>query len=113
MGSCRPALNQQPVKPFQTVMFPIWAGGMPQTFDRSGEAGLGYAYQGDVGTFGIGGKHFQTNYGIPGVPPNADFANVPPTTSRIASTNPVARRGVKPFSHQTSSMCTRSSRRSE
>ena len=57
---------------------------MPQTFERSGEAGLGYAYQGDVGTFGIGGKTFQTNYGIPGVPPNPDFANVPPTTSRIA-----------------------------
>ena len=57
---------------------------MPQTFDHSGEAGLGYAYQGDVGTFGIGGKHFEVNYGIPGVPPNPDFVNVPPTTSRIA-----------------------------
>jgi len=33
VGSCRPALNQQAVKPFQTVMFPIWAGGMPQIFD--------------------------------------------------------------------------------
>jgi iron complex outermembrane receptor protein len=57
---------------------------MPQTFDHSGEAGLGYAYQGGAGTFGIGGKHFEVNYGIPGVPPNPDFANVPPTTSRIA-----------------------------
>jgi iron complex outermembrane receptor protein len=57
---------------------------MPQTFDHSGEAGLGYAYQGGVGTFGIGAKHFEVNYGIPGVPPNPDFANVPPTTSRIA-----------------------------
>ena len=57
---------------------------MPQTFDHSGEAGLGYAYQGSAGTFGIGGKHFEANYGIPGVPPNPDFANVPPTTSRIA-----------------------------
>src|SRR4030088_3240771 len=57
---------------------------MPQTFDHSGEAGLGYAYQGKAGTFGVGGKHFETNYGIPGVPPNPDFANVPPTTSRIA-----------------------------
>ncbi len=57
---------------------------MPQTFDRSGEAGLGYAYQSGLGTFGIGGKHFETNYGIPGVPPNPDFVNVPPTTSRIA-----------------------------
>ena len=33
VGSCRPALNQQAVKPFQTVMFPIWAGGMPQMLD--------------------------------------------------------------------------------
>jgi len=57
---------------------------MPQTFDHSGEGGLGYAYQGNAGTFGIGGKHFEVNYGIPGVPPNPDFANVPPTTSRIA-----------------------------
>ena len=57
---------------------------MPQTFERSGEAGLGYAYQSDIGMFGIGGKTFQTNYGIPGVPPNSDFTNVPPTTSRIA-----------------------------
>lgn len=56
---------------------------MPQTFDHSGEAGFGYAYQSDAGTIGIGGKHFETNYGIPGVPPNPDFANVPPTTSRI------------------------------
>lgn len=57
---------------------------MPQTFDHSGEAGLGYAYQGDVGTFGIGARHFEVNYGIPGVPPNPNFVNVPPTTSRIA-----------------------------
>ena len=57
---------------------------MPQTFERSGEGGLGYAYQGGFGAFGIGGKHYQMNYGIPGVPPNPDFANVPPTTSRIA-----------------------------
>jgi iron complex outermembrane receptor protein len=57
---------------------------MPQTFDHSGEAGVGYAYQSDFGMIGIGGKHFEMNYGIPGVPPNPDFANVPPTTSRIA-----------------------------
>ena len=57
---------------------------MPQTFDHSGEAGIGYGYQSDIGTIGIGGKHFEMNYGIPGVPPNPDFANVPPTTSRIA-----------------------------
>ncbi len=57
---------------------------MPQTFDHSAEAGVGYALQGGFGTIGIGGKHFEMNYGIPGVPPNPDFANVPPTTSRIA-----------------------------
>lgn len=56
---------------------------MPHTFTRSAEGGAGYAHQSDVGTIGIGGKHFETDYGIPGVPPNLDFANVPPTTSRI------------------------------
>jgi iron complex outermembrane receptor protein len=56
---------------------------MPQTFERSGEAGAGYAYQGGFGTIGIGGKHFEMNYGVPGVPPNANFIAVPPTTSRI------------------------------
>ncbi len=55
----------------------------PQTFDRSWEAGAGYAYQGSFGTIGLGGKHFETNYGIPGDPPNPDFEIVPPTTSRI------------------------------
>ena len=56
---------------------------MPQTFERSGEFGAGYTYQGAFGTIGIGGKHFEMNYGIPGVPPNPDFVDVPPTTSRI------------------------------
>ena len=56
---------------------------MPQTFERSGEFGAGYTYQGAFGTIGIGGKHFEMNYGIPGVPPNPDFIDVPPTTSRI------------------------------
>ncbi len=32
---------------------------------------------------GIGAKHYEINYGIPGVPPNPDWINVPPTTSRI------------------------------
>ena len=57
---------------------------MPQTFDQSNEAGLGYTVQGGLGTIGIGAKYFDANYGIPGVPPNPDFANVPPTTSRIS-----------------------------
>ena len=68
---------------------------MPQTFDHSGEAGLGYAYQSDFGSIGIGGKHFEMNYGIPGVPPNSDFVNVPPTTSRIVQRrNTVEFRGL-------------------
>src|SRR5215470_11205393 len=33
VGSCRPALNQQEVNPFQTVMLPIWSGGMPQMLE--------------------------------------------------------------------------------
>jgi iron complex outermembrane recepter protein len=56
---------------------------MPQSFDHSGEAGLGYSYQGDFGMIGIGGKYFQTNYGVTGDPPNADWENIPPSTSRI------------------------------
>jgi iron complex outermembrane receptor protein len=56
---------------------------MPQTDNHSSEAGLGWAYQGGFGTIGIGGKHYEMNYGIPGVPPNPDFENVPPSTSRI------------------------------
>jgi iron complex outermembrane receptor protein len=68
---------------------------MPQTFDRSSEFGTGYAYQGVFGMFGIGGKHFEMNYGIPGVPPNPDFLTVPPTTSRIAQQrNTLEARGV-------------------
>ena len=57
---------------------------MPQTFDHSWEGGVGYAYQTTSGSIGIGGKHYEMNYGIPGVPPNADWATVPPSTSRIA-----------------------------
>ena len=56
---------------------------MPQSFDHSEEAGLGYAYQGDFGSIGVGAKHYGMNYGIPGVPPNADWEEVPPATSRI------------------------------
>jgi len=57
---------------------------MPQTFNHSQEVGFGYSYQGDFGMIGIGAKEFEMNYGIPGVPPNPDFANVPPATSRIS-----------------------------
>jgi iron complex outermembrane recepter protein len=56
---------------------------MPQTFDQSSEVGFGYAYQGEFGMIGVGGKHYEMNYGIPGVPPNPNWVDVPPTTSRI------------------------------
>ena len=59
---------------------------MPQTFDRSSEAGAGYAFQGVFGMIGVGAKHYEMNYGIPGTPPNADWLTIPPTTSRIAQT---------------------------
>jgi iron complex outermembrane recepter protein len=59
---------------------------IPQSFDHVGQGGAGYSYQGDFGMIGIGGNYYETNYGIPGVPPNPDWLNVPPTTSRIAQT---------------------------
>lgn len=57
---------------------------MPQTDEHSSEAGAGFSHQGDFGMWGIGAKHFEINYGVPGDPPNADWINVPPTTSRIS-----------------------------
>ncbi len=57
---------------------------IPQSDDRSSEGGAGYSYQGDFGMVGIGANHYEMNYGIPGVPPNPDWLNVPPTTSRIS-----------------------------
>ncbi|HKV69690.1 MAG TPA: TonB-dependent receptor [Gemmatimonadales bacterium] len=57
---------------------------MPQSFDHSAEGGAGYSYQGTFGSIGIGGNRYTMNYGIPGVPPNPNWATVPPTTSRIA-----------------------------
>ena len=57
---------------------------LPQSFNHSSEGGLGYSYQGDFGVIGIGAKHYEMNYGIPGVPPNPDWIDVPPATSRIA-----------------------------
>jgi iron complex outermembrane receptor protein len=57
---------------------------MPQTDQHSSEAAVGLVQQGTFGEWGIGAKHFESNYGIPGVPPNADWIDVPPTTSRIS-----------------------------
>ena len=56
---------------------------MPQSFDHTQEGSIGYSYQNDFGMIGIGGKHYEMNYGIPGVPPNPNWMNVPPSTSRI------------------------------
>src|SRR6267378_2377062 len=68
---------------------------MPQTFDHSGEVGLGYSYQDGVATMGVAARHYTMNYGIPGVPPNPNWMTVPPTTSRIAQTrNTVELRGL-------------------
>jgi len=57
---------------------------MPQSFDHSSELGAGYSYQSARGSIGIWAKHYEMNYGIPGVPPNPNWSTVPPTTSRIA-----------------------------
>jgi iron complex outermembrane receptor protein len=56
---------------------------LPQSFDHSQEGGAGYSYQGAFGMIGLGGNRYTMNYGIPGVPPNPNWATVPPTTSRI------------------------------
>jgi iron complex outermembrane receptor protein len=80
------------VDPASGKAFPL--DRMPQTFDRSGEVGLGYSYQDGVATIGVAARHYTMNYGIPGVPPNANWMTVPPTTSRIAQTrNTVELRG--------------------
>jgi iron complex outermembrane receptor protein len=57
---------------------------MPQSFNHASQAGIGYSYRGDFGMVGIGANHYEMNYGIPGVPPNPDWEDVPPATSRIA-----------------------------
>lgn len=56
---------------------------LPQSFDHSEEGGAGYSYQGAFGMIGVGGNRYAMNYGVPGVPPNPNWATVPPTTSRI------------------------------
>jgi len=56
---------------------------MPHSFARSQEEGAGYSYTGDFGSVGVGYKHFEMTYGIPGTPPNSDWLVDPPTTSMI------------------------------
>ena len=53
---------------------------------------IGYSHQGDFGMWGIGVKHFEMNWGIPGDPPNADWMNVPP--SHVAHRAAAQRRRV-------------------
>jgi len=67
--------------PASGAVFPL--DRIPQTFDQSWEEGAGYVVQGDFGRIGVGAKRYVMNYGIPGVPPNADWMDVPPSTSRI------------------------------
>ncbi len=79
--------------PVSGMPFPL--DRMPQSFDHSSEVGLGYAFQGDFGSIGLGGKHYEMNYGIPGVPPNPNWSTVPPATSRITQRrNTVELRGL-------------------
>jgi len=73
---------------------------MPQTFDHSWEGGLGYAYESTSGSIGVGWKHYEMNYGIPGVPPNPDWETVPPATSRIEQKRNLAElHGLLPVSN--------------
>lgn len=68
---------------------------MPQTFNHTQEEGAGYSYQGESGMAGIGFKHYEMRYGIPGTPPNPDWITDPPTTSLIAqNVNSVELRSV-------------------
>ncbi len=54
---------------------------IPQSFSHTSEEGIGYSYQGGFGMIGIGAKHYQMNYGIPGDP--VDQIYMAPTNSRI------------------------------
>jgi len=56
---------------------------IPQSFDHTGEVGVGWSHEGEFGMVGLGLNHYEMNYGIPGVPPNPGWDTVPPTTSRI------------------------------
>lgn len=81
------------VDPASGMRFPL--DRMPQTFDRSSEVGVGYAYQGKQASLGVGAKHYEMDYGVPGIPPNPNWLRVPPTTSRIAQDrNTVELRGL-------------------
>src|ERR1043166_461464 len=59
---------------------------IPQSFNHSDEAGIGYSYQGGFGMIGLGAKYYGMNYGIPGTPANDNWGlpEDPAGTSRIA-----------------------------
>lgn len=68
---------------------------LPQTFNRSSEFGAGWSTAGDWGFLGLGGKHYEMDYGIPGVPANPGWLTSPPGTSRITQDrNTVELRGL-------------------
>lgn len=68
---------------------------MPHSFARSQEEGAGYSYTGDFGMIGVGYRHFEMTYGVPGTPPNSGWLNDPPTTSMIQQQqNMVEMRGL-------------------
>lgn len=60
---------------------------IPQSFDRTSEEAIGYSYQGQFGTIGIGAKHYAMNWGIPGDPLDTFYVDgvgaVNPLFSRI------------------------------
>ncbi len=56
---------------------------IPQSFYHNQQEGAGYSYTGGFGMIGLGYKHFQMTYGIPGTPPNPYWQTDPPTTSLI------------------------------
>jgi iron complex outermembrane receptor protein len=56
---------------------------IPQSFNHTSEEGFGYSYQGAFGMIGVGVKHYQMNYGIPGDPFDTSQMSVGPTSSRI------------------------------
>jgi len=66
---------------------------IPQSFDRTSEESAGYSYSGSFGMIGIGAKHYEMNYGIPGDPIDPVYMN--PTFSRIEmKKNSVELRGL-------------------
>ncbi len=64
---------------------------IPQSFIHTYEESIGYSYTGGFGMIGVGVKHYQMNYGIPGDPLETfyvnDTAHINPLYSRIQMEN--------------------------